>query len=87
MLVVAAAAFPSALQPLNKLWLKLGLLLGKIVTPIVMFAVYAIAVVPIGLILRALGKRPLGLEKQDGSSYWVTRQPPGPQPETLENQF
>jgi hypothetical protein len=38
--------------------------------------------------MRALGKRPLGLAfDKDAKSYWITREPPGPAPETMTNQF
>ncbi|MEO1016839.1 MAG: hypothetical protein AAFY56_04005 [Pseudomonadota bacterium] len=76
------------LAPLNRLWTKLGLLLFRIVNPIVMFLIYAITVVPIGLIMRARGKDLLKL-KQDpnAESYWIVREPPGPDPKTMIEQF
>ncbi len=87
-LVLAGLIFPSVLHPLNVVWTKLGVLLGRIVTPIVMFLVYAVSVVPIGLILRLSGKDLLGLKKgTDKSSYWIERTPPGPTPESLKDQF
>jgi len=87
LLVLFALAYPRLLHPLNKLWAALGVFLGKVVTPVVMFLVFATALVPIGAVLRLLGKRPLGLTKQDVSTYWIVRSPPGPEPESLENQF
>jgi hypothetical protein len=86
-LLVALAA-PRVLAPLNRLWYLFGLLLGRVVNPVVMFAVFAIAVTPTALILRALGKDPLRL-KWDGAakSYWIPREPPGPAPESMKHQF
>ena len=55
-LLAATIIYPAALKPLNRLWLKFGLLLHKVVNPIVMGFVFFGAVLPTGLIMRALGK-------------------------------
>ena len=60
------------LTPLNKLWFKFGILLGSIVSPIVMGAVFFIVVTPIGLIMRFLGKDLLRINKNKTiSTYWI----------------
>lgn len=88
LLVLAGLAIPAVLHPLNVGWMKLGLLLGRIVTPIVMLLVYLISIVPIGLLLRASGKDLLSLKQgHDQQTYWVERTPPGPPPESLKDQF
>ena len=62
------------LTPLNKLWFKFGILLGSIVSPIVMGAVFFIVVTPIGLIMRLLGKDLLRINKNKTiSTYWINR--------------
>lgn len=79
---------PAPLAPLNRAWTRLGLLLFKVVNPVVMFLIYATTVVPIGLIMRACGKDPLRLGKEPAAtSYWIEREPPGPAPESMINQF
>lgn len=79
---------PQLLHVLNVAWTKLGLLLGSIVAPIVMLLVYVISIVPIGLLLRLSGKDLLRLRKADAAdSYWIGREPPGPPPESLKDQF
>jgi len=86
--LVAALAYPAALSGLNRLWHKFGLLLHKIVSPIVMALLFYGTVLPTGLVMRVLGKDVLRLERQPGaSSYWITRHPPGPPPETMNDQF
>ena len=66
----------------------LGLLLHKVVNPIVMAFVFFGAVLPTGFIMRSLGKDPLRLKYQpDANSYWIERRPPGPAPESLKDQF
>ena len=62
------------LTPLNKLWHKFGILLGSIVSPIVMGAVFFIVVTPVGLIMRFLGKDSLKRSiVKSASSYWFKR--------------
>jgi len=79
---------PAALRSLNLIWFKLGSLLHKVVNPVVMAIVFFGTVLPTGLIMRALGKNPLRLEwKPNTSTYWVDRQPPGPAPESMKDQF
>ena len=79
---------PAILAPLNRAWTKLGLLLFKIVNPIVLGAIFLVTIVPIGLILRATGKDPLRLKfDQNAKSYWIPRDPPGPVPDSMPHQF
>jgi len=62
------------LTPFNKLWFKFGILLGSIVSPIVMGAVFFIVVTPVGLIMRFLGKDLLRINKSKPvSTYWINR--------------
>jgi hypothetical protein len=65
-----------------------GLLLGRIISPIMLFLVYLIAVVPTGLIMRLAGKDPLHRRlDRDAKSYWVHRVPPGKPDATMTRQF
>ena len=85
---VFACLCPATLKPLNRTWFKFGLLLHKIVNPIVMGLVFFGTVLPTGLIMRALGKDPLRLKWQpDANSYWIERHPPGPVRESMKDQF
>ena len=76
---------PKVLAPLNRLWFRFGLLLGKIVAPIVLSLVYFLTVVPTGMVMRLLGKDPLR-RKLDPSatSYWIERETPVG---SMRNQF
>ena len=86
--LAAAFLFPSALGPLNRLWLKFGLLLHKIVNPIVLGIMFFLVITPIGLFLRARGKDPLRLKpNRQSKSYWIDRVPPGPPPDSIKDQF
>jgi hypothetical protein len=85
---LAAAWFkPSALHPLNIVWMKLGLVLHRIVNPIVMGLLFFGTIWPTGLVMRMRGRDLLRLKREPGaSSYWIAR-PPGPAPETMKDQF
>ena len=61
------------LKPLNKIWFKFGMFLGKIVSPIVMGLVYFLVVTPTGFIMRFLGKDLLKLKKNKNNTYWLTK--------------
>ena len=62
-----------ALTPLNILWFKFGILLGKIISPIVMGLVFFLVVTPTGIIMRLLKKDLLKLKKNKLNTYWINR--------------
>ena len=72
------------LTPLNKLWFKFGILLGKIVSPLIMGIIFFLVVTPIGLIMRLLGKDVLNLKYNKNKSYWIEKN--GPKSK-MKNQF
>jgi predicted membrane metal-binding protein len=83
-----AFAAPALLGPLNRLWFAFGLLLGKVMTPVVMGLLYALTIVPTGLIMRLRGRDLLHLEiDRARKSYWIVREPPGPARGSMSNQF
>jgi hypothetical protein len=81
-------AAPARLAPLNRAWTALGLLLFKVVNPVVLGLIYLTTIVPIGLFLRVSGRDPLHLKfDRQAGSYWVVRDPPGPVPQSMTQQF
>jgi Saxitoxin biosynthesis operon protein SxtJ len=85
---ILALLLTAALAPLNKLWTKLGVLLYRIVGPVVMGFLFYVTVTPIALLMRMLGKDPLRLRRDpNATSYWIDRTPPGPAPGSMKNQF
>ena len=72
------------LSPLNKLWFKFGIILGKIISPMIMGIIFFFVVTPIGLTMRLLGKDLLNLKFKDYKSYWVEKT--GPKSK-MKNQF
>jgi hypothetical protein len=86
--LLAALAFPGVLAPLNRLWMKLGLLMHKIVSPIVLGLLFFVVITPMGVAMRKFGKDPLRLRRDPGAkSYWIDRTPPGPPAESFIDQF
>lgn len=79
---------PALLAPLNRAWTALGLLLHRIVSPVVLGALFYLVLTPTALIGRALGKDPLRLRRDRAAgSYWIERRPPGPPPQSMQDQF
>jgi Saxitoxin biosynthesis operon protein SxtJ len=87
-LALFALFLPAALHPLNRAWMLLGLVLYKIVNPIVMALLFFSTITPVGLLMRLFGKDPLRLRRDPtAASYWIEREPSGPPTETMRNQF
>jgi hypothetical protein len=79
---------PTWLAPLNRLWTRFGLFLHKIVNPLVLGVIFLVAILPIGLLFKLLGKDPMRLRRRpDAGSYWIERHPPGPAADSLPRQF
>ena len=93
--LIVAAAFgavsavaPGLLAPLNRLWTRFGLLLHKIVSPIVLGIMFFLVITPMGLVMRLFGKDPLRLRiDRSASTYWIGRTPPGPPADSFIDQF
>ena len=61
------------LTPLNKIWFKFGILLGKLISPLVMGIIFFLVVTPIGLLMRMIGKDLLNLRFNTKKSYWIEK--------------
>ena len=94
-MVVAAAGFaavalwsPDRLTPLNRAWFKLGMLLNRIVNPIIMGLMFFAAVTPLGFVMRRTGSDLLSLKLQpDAKSYWIPRGPDVSDPGAMTKQY
>ena len=72
------------LSPLNKLWFKFGLILGKIISPLIMGVIFFFVVTPIGVVMRILKKDLLNLKYNKKETYWIEKT--GPKSK-MKNQF
>jgi hypothetical protein len=86
--LATALIAPNILKPLNQVWFRFGMLLHKVVNPLVMGLLFFTTVTPIALIMRMMGKDPLNRKiDRQASTYWIERDPAGPAPDTMKNQF
>jgi hypothetical protein len=86
--LIAALVAPDILTPFNRVWTGLGVMLHKITNPVILGVLFYGVFAPFGAVLRLLGKDLLRLKRApDAGSYWIVKQPPGPPPESLSNQF
>ncbi len=74
------------LLPLNKLWMRFGLLLGMIVSPILLGLIFFVLFTPIAFAMRLFGRDELRLQFRDKGSHWINREAPT-QSESFKNQF
>ena len=73
------------LNPLNKIWFNFGILLGKVISPLIMGIIFFLVVTPIGVIMRVIGKDILSLKyNKKNKSYWIEKN--GPKSK-MKNQF
>ena len=85
---LVAIIIPRWLRPLNRLWMKLAALLHAIVSPVVLAVMYFLILTPFGFVRRLAGRDTMRRRFDPRiDSYWISREPPGPPPESLRNQF
>jgi len=82
-----AVLSPGLLAPFNKAWMKLGDLLGKVVSPLILGVFFFILITPVALIMRLVGRDELRLKRSSTQTYWISRTPPGPDGDSFKNQF
>jgi large-conductance mechanosensitive channel len=72
------------LTPLNKIWIKFGLFLGSIISPIIMSIIFFFVITPISFVMKVLGKDILNLKRNNNNTYWIDKS--GPKSK-MKNQF
>jgi hypothetical protein len=88
LVLLVTIAAPALLAVPNRLWLRFGLLLNRIISPVVLAVLFYAVITPAGVMMRVFRRDPLRL-RRDGAaqSYWIKRDPPGPEPASMSNQF
>jgi hypothetical protein len=88
LVAVVTLAAPRLLTIPNRLWLRLGLLLHRVVSPVVLAIMFYIIITPLGLLMRIFARDNLRLRRDAAAeSYWIKREPPGPRPDSMPRQF
>ena len=73
------------LTPLNKIWFRFGILLGKLISPFIMLIIFFLVVTPIGLVMKIIKKDLLNLKfRKDKETYWIEKTEPKSK---MKNQF
>jgi len=84
----AALIFPALLNPLARVWTKVAAVLNRVLTLVAMALLFFLVITPAGLIRRIFVSDPLRCRiDPNAGSYWIERQPPGPAPDSMVNQF
>jgi len=85
---VVTIARPEWLAPLNRLWMKFGELMHRVVSPVVLGVIFYGVFTPIGLVMRMAGRDSMKRKfKAAAPTYWIERDPPGPPAESFRDQF
>ena len=78
---------PNALLPFNRAWMYLGILLGKIINPVIMAIFFFVLITPIAVVTRIFGRDELRLKRTSQDTYWKSRDATELKPSSFKNQF
>ena len=85
--LILAFVAPGLLGRINSIWMDLGFLLGKVVSPIVMTILFFVLFTPIGLVMKLIGRDELALKSRGGNSFWKIRTNPQITAESFKYQY
>lgn len=86
--LIMSLLYPISLRPLNIVWFRIGLVLQKFFSPVIMGIIFFLIITPFGLFMRLIGKRPLKLEfDRKAVTYWRIRTPTEREHEDMRRQF
>ena len=81
-------AAPAVLLPFNRWWMKFAALLHRVVSPVILGVMFFAVITPVALAMRLAGRDAMRRNyDRDAASYWIPREPPGPEPGSLDKQF
>ena len=76
------------LAPLKRAWMKFGELLHRVVSPVILGAIFYGVFTPVGVAMRAFGRDALRRTyEKDARTYWIERNPPGPPDDSFRDMF
>jgi hypothetical protein len=87
-LLLLGILWPSSLSRANRAWMALGALMGRVMSPIILFLIYAFAFVPVGIFMRLTRHDPLRRRRRsEAESYWIEREATDDPARGMLNQF
>lgn len=73
-LLLASLLAPGLVRPLERAWFRLGRALGRVTTPVLLVALFALVVVPLRALAWLFRYDPLGTRRDPSAqSYWIER--------------
>lgn len=86
LLILAGLSVPQLLGPVQRAWMGLAHAISRVTTPVFMGVVYFVVLAPVGIVMRVIGRNPLGHGVAPGKGYWVARSGDRPKGD-MEHQF
>lgn len=86
-LLLLGIVLPNSLARANKAWMKLGILMGRVMSPVILLLVYVFAFVPVGILMRLRHHDPLRRKRNNSESYWIVRRAADDPARGMLNQF
>jgi hypothetical protein len=88
LLLLFGIVAPSRLSPLNRLWMRLGLTIAKVVNPVILALLFYVVFTPMAVLMRIASKQPLHLvPDRTAVSYWIVREPSESAASDMRRQF
>lgn len=78
---------PAVLIPLERIWMKVGDLMGRVMQPIVLGFIYFVLITPVAFVGRLFGRDPLHMRRSDKASHWIVRETPAIDPESFKHPY
>ena len=83
----SALFYPNPLTPFNRLWFLIGLILGRIISPVILGIIFFILITPTAIFLKIAGRDELNLNRERKETFWVLRESEEIDPQSFKNQF
>ena len=79
--------YPNFLSPFNRLWFLIGMLLGRVISPVILGIIFFLLITPMSIILKIVGRDELNLKRERKETFWVLRESEEIDPQSFKKQF
>ena len=77
LIALVGTVLPPALRYIYFIWMTIGIILGTIMTALILTVVFIVAIIPIGLVMKIIGRDPMHRQlDREAPTYWISREPP-----------